>query len=252
MQQEYTALLDQPQEYATAIKAAARSKLLLLGIPEPAIRELERSRVVPATITLGAPIDGVITELGVREGGTFTSGTQLFRINGLRSVWINAEVPEAQRSMISMTAGVTAHAPGWPGVAFPGRLEALLPQVDPVSRTLTIRAVIANVKNRLSPGMFVTLDLTGPASEPRLVVPSEAIIMTGQRTVVIVARDAGTFSVANVTTGGEADGSTVILSGLEEGQSIVLSGQYLIDSEASLTETVNRLDKLPASTEAAP
>jgi membrane fusion protein, copper/silver efflux system len=251
-QQEYAALLGESHEYATDIKAAARSKLLLLGIPESAIRGLERSRIVPSTITLRAPIDGVITELGVREGATFTSGAALFRINGLRSVWIDAEVPEAQRPMISMTSGVTAHAAGWPGIAFSGRLEALLPRVDPVSRTLTVRSVVANEDNRLSPGMYVTLDLTGPASESRLVVPSEAVIMTGRRTVVIVARDAGTFGVANVTTGGEADGMTEILSGLEEGQSIVLSGQYLIDSEASLTATVNRLEKAPSNTESNP
>lgn len=251
-QEEYAALLDESHAYATDIKAAARSKLLLLGLPESAVRELERSRVVPSTITLRAPIDGVITELGVREGGTFTSGTLLFQINGLRSVWINAQVPEAQRPMISMTSAVAAHAAGWPGVSFSGRLEALLPRVDPVSRTLTVRSVVANEDGRLSPGMYVTLDLTGPTGESHLLVPSEAIIVTGQRTVVIVARDAGTFGVANVTTGGETDGMTVILSGLEEGQSIVLSGQYLIDSEASLTGTVNRLEKAPSNTESTP
>ncbi len=251
-QQEYAALLDDKNDYVLAVKDAARRRLLILGIPESAVRELERTRVVRQTVTLTAPIDGVVTELGVREGATFAPGTALFRINGLRTVWINAAIPEAQRHMILLSSSVTARATGWPGVTFNGRLEALLPGVDPVSRTLTLRAVVSNADGRLSPGMFVTLDLSQPSREPELLVPSEAVIVTGQRTVVIVARDAGTFSVANVTTGGEADGMTVIQSGLEEGQSVVLSGQFLIDSEASLTQTVNRLDATPAGAEARP
>jgi len=251
-QQEYIALLDEPGAYAVAIRAAARHRLLLIGLPESAVRNLERARTVPQATTLHAPIDGVVTELGVREGGTFAAGAQLFRINGLKTVWINAEIPEAQRSLVSMTSSVIAHAAGWPGVAFSGRLDTLLPRVDPVSRTLTVRAVVANDKDRLTPGMFVTLDLTGRSGESRLLVPSEAIIVTGQRTVVILARDDGSFRVANVTTGPEVDGGTVILSGLEEGQSIVLSGQFLIDSEASLTATVNRLEKMPAPVESKP
>ena len=90
--------------------------------------------------------------------------------------------------------------------------------------------------------MFVTLDFAAPASEPQLVVPSEALIETGERTAVIVARRDGGFDVVNVSAGAEQDGRRVILSGLQEGQSIVLSGQFLIDSEASLKSTVNRLE----------
>jgi Cu(I)/Ag(I) efflux system membrane fusion protein len=89
--------------------------------------------------------------------------------------------------------------------------------------------------------MYVTLELTGPAGKPQLVVPSEAVIATGERDVVIAARADGGFDVVNVTLGGERDGRTIILSGLTAGQSIVLSGQFLIDSEASLKATVNRL-----------
>jgi Cu(I)/Ag(I) efflux system membrane fusion protein len=111
-----------------------------------------------------------------------------------------------------------------------------------MTRTLAARIALDNPEYKLSPGMFVTLDFTGPTRAPQLVVPSEALIATGERTVVIVARGDDGFDVINVKTGAEQDGRTAILSGLTEGQSIVLSGQFLIDSEASLRSTVNRLE----------
>jgi Cu(I)/Ag(I) efflux system membrane fusion protein len=111
---------------------------------------------------------------------------------------------------------------------------------------------LENKDHKLSPGMYLTLDLTNPAGEPQLVVPSEAIISTGERNVVIAAREGGGFDMVNVTLGSEQDGRTAILSGLSEGQSIVLSGQFLIDSEASLRSSLNRLETaaMPAATNA--
>ena len=187
-----------------------------------------------------APIDGVVTELGVREGAAFMAGASLFRINGLATVWVNAQIPESRVSMVPLESTVEAHATAWPGTTFKGRVIAFLPQVDPQTRTLTVRIALDNPDFQLSPGMWVALDFTAPASEPQLVVPSEAVIVTGERSLVIVAGEKGSFDVVNVSTGVEQDGRTPILSGLKEGQSIVLSGQFLIDSEASLTSTVNR------------
>jgi Cu(I)/Ag(I) efflux system membrane fusion protein len=239
--EEYAALLGDDAEYAKTIRTAARRKLIVLGIPETAIAELERSRTATRSVTIYAPLDGVISELGVREGAAFTAGASLFRINGLRSVWVNAQVPEAQRYLVPSNSTIAAHATGWPGISFTGRLDAVLPAVDATTRTITLRAVLDNSSGKLAPGMFVSLDLAGAAAAAQLIVPSEAVITTGQRKVVIRARSDGSFDVVNITTGAEADGNTVILSGLEAGQPIVLSGQFLIDSEASLTATVNRL-----------
>jgi Cu(I)/Ag(I) efflux system membrane fusion protein len=118
---------------------------------------------------------------------------------------------------------------------------ALLPQINEQSRTMTARIEISNPKHDLVPGMFVSLDFTATNSTPTLVVPTEAIIVTGERSVVIVARDAGKFDVAEVTVGRESNGSSEILRGLDEGETVVLSGQFLIDSEASLKSTLNRL-----------
>ncbi|MGH8309750.1 MAG: efflux RND transporter periplasmic adaptor subunit [Steroidobacteraceae bacterium] len=241
-QQEYLALLDTPSPRAQAIRDAARQRLRVLGLPESSIRMIETQRTTNATTTVFAPIDGVLTELGVRDGSAFMAGAALFRINGLTGVWVNARIPEAQVSKIPMGSSVTARATAWPGMTFKGRVIALLPDVDAQTRTLTARVALENREYKLAPGMFVALELAGPENEPQLVVPSEAVIMTGERSAVIVAREAGGFEVANVTVGGEVGDKTVILAGLQEGQPVVLSGQFLIDSEASLSSAVNRLE----------
>jgi Cu(I)/Ag(I) efflux system membrane fusion protein len=240
-QREYAALLADHASSADDLRAAARQRLTVLDVPVATIAEIERTGIANPTTTIVAPIAGVVTDLGIRDGATFTAGATLFRINGLATVWVNTQVPEAQRYRISVGAAVVATASGWPGQTFRGRVEALLPEVDATTRTLTARAVVENLGAKLSPGMFVTVELAGPLTAAQLVVPSEAIIATGRRTVVITAGDSGQFGVATVTTGTESGGKTVILSGLKEGDSIVLSGQFLIDSEASLTSTIDRL-----------
>jgi Cu(I)/Ag(I) efflux system membrane fusion protein len=244
-QEEYLSLLTAQSARGQAIRDAARRRLVVLGVPESAIRHIETQHETQATTTVFAPIEGVVTELSVREGAAFMPGAALFRINGLGTVWVNAQVPEAQISQIPAGSTVTAHATAWPGVAFIGRVVALLPDVDAETRTLAVRITIENPERKLSPGMFVSLDFAGMPGQAQLVVPSEAVIPTGERSVVIVARDSGGFDVATVTTGIEADDMTSVLSGLSEGQSIVLSGQFLIDSEASLQSTVSRLETEP-------
>jgi Cu(I)/Ag(I) efflux system membrane fusion protein len=245
-QQDYLALVDAHSEGARLIRDAARERLVVLGLSDAAIHAVETKRQANATTTLVAPIDGVVTELGVRDGATFMAGASLFRINGLATVWVNAQIPEARVSMVPLGSTVEAHATAWPGATVKGRVIALLPQVDPQTRTLTVRVALDNPAFRLSPGMWVALDFAAPASEPQLIVPSEAVIVTGERSVVIVAGEGGAFDVVNVSIGVEQDGRTPILSGLKEGQSIVLSGQFLIDSEASLTATVDRLKTVAA------
>lgn len=241
-QEEYLALLTAQSERGQAIRDAARQRLVVLGVPEATIRDIEMRHKTNATTTVFSPIDGVVTELSVREGAAFMPGAALFRINGLKTVWVNAQVPEAQVSMIPPGSSVTARATAWPGVTFSGRVVALLPDVDVQTRTLAVRIVIDNPERKLAPGMFVSLEFSGMPEKPQLVVPSEAVITTGERSVVIVARQGGGFDVANVTTGTEVEGRTAVLTGLSEGQSIVLSGQFLIDSEASLKSTVARLE----------
>ncbi|MEJ1962298.1 MAG: efflux RND transporter periplasmic adaptor subunit [Gammaproteobacteria bacterium] len=240
-QEEYLVLLTAQSERGRGIRDAARQRLVVLGVPDATIREIETRHKTHASTTVFSPIDGVVTELSAREGAAFMPGAALFRINGLKAVWVNAQVPEAQVAMIPTESSVTVHATAWPGETFAGHVVALLPDVDVQTRTLAVRIAIENPDRKLAPGMFVSLEFLGMPGGPQLVVPSEAVITTGERNVVVVARDGGGFDVADVTTGTGAEGKTAILSGLAEGQSIVLSGQFLIDSEASLKSTVARL-----------
>jgi Cu(I)/Ag(I) efflux system membrane fusion protein len=246
-EQEYLALLDAQSERGRSLRDAARQRLAVLGVPEEIIRRVETDRKTDASMTIAAPIDGVVAELGVRAGAAFMPGTVLFRINGLASVWVNAQVPEAKVSLSPVGAVAHAHAIAWPGVTFEGRVIALLPQIDPQTRTLTARVALANPGEKLAPGMYVSLVIDGPAGPPQLVVPSEAVIVTGERSVVIAAGGGGTFQVVNVVIGAEQGGKTEIVSGLSEGQSIVLSGQFLIDSEANLKATTNRFGTAPTA-----
>lgn len=240
-QQDYIALLDADGDRAKAIRAAARERLTVLGVPEGMIQQIEKQRKADASTTIYAPIDGVVTELAIREGAAFMPGAPLVRINGLKMVWVNAQVPEAQVSLVSQGSRVQARATAWPDVTFAGEVVALLPDVDPQTRTLTARVAIDNRDRKLAPGMYLSLRFESPQGEPQLVVPSEAVIRTGTRDVVIVAREQGGFDVVEVKVGAERGGRTTILSGLDADQSIVLSGQFLIDSEASLKSTLDRL-----------
>ena len=250
-QQEYLALLDGESKSLQPIREAARRRLNVLGVPEQAIHAIETDRRTRAATTVFAPIDGVVTELAVRQGSSFSAGAPLFRINGLGSVWVNVQLPEARVAMIDVGAKAVAYASAWPGETFEGEVIALLPEVDPQTRTLTARMAIENRANRLTPGMYVTLDLKGVESGSQLIVPSAAVIATGERTVVIVAREGGGFDVAPVTVGAEVEGRSAILSGLSEGQSVVASGQFLIDSEANLRSAVRRLESPSGGADAA-
>lgn len=240
-QQDYLALLDAQSPSAQSIRGAARQRLVVLGVPAASIRALEKDRKTNPTTTVFSPIDGAVTELSVREGSAFMAGGPLIRVNGLSTVWVNAQVPESQVSLVTTGSTVEVSARAWLGTEFKGRVIALLPDVDLQTRTLTVRLAIDNPEYKLSPGMFVSLRFSGAAAEPQLVVPSEAVITTGERSVVIAARDDGVFNVAEVKIGSESDGVSTVLSGLEEHQSVVLSGQFLIDSEASLKSTLDRL-----------
>jgi Cu(I)/Ag(I) efflux system membrane fusion protein len=250
---EYVALLRANSSANATLQDAARQRLVVLGIPAPAIHELEQTRSVPAATALVAPVGGVVTELGLREGASFEQGAVLFRINGTATVWVNAQVAEAQARIIVPGTLVEMHTTALPGEVFKGRVLTLLPQIDPATRTLAVRIAVDNSAAKLSPGMFVQSTFKTAATTPQLWVPSEAVIATGTRSVIIRKGESGTFDVVNVTLGTEADGKTEILSGLAAGDAIVLSGQFLIDSEASLKSAVNRLTTSSSTgTESAP
>jgi len=231
---------------------AARNRLLLLGMSEEQIGLVEKTGQPQTRITLYAPINGVIAELGVREGMTVMSGAMLFRLVDLSSVWVNAEVPEAQGAWLRPGTAVEARVPSFPGRVFRGRVSAILPEVSAATRTLRARVELANPGGSLKPGMFATLVFAQGTGTKALLVPSEAVIRTGVRSVVVVAESEGKFRPREVELGFESGGKSEIRKGLSEGDKVVVSGQFLIDSEASLRATGMRMEGAEAPKAAAP
>ncbi len=239
-----------------ALRDAAKQRMRLAGMTEEQIRLVETGGKVHARLTMTAPIDGVVAELAAREGMTVMSGAPLFRINGLGTIWVNAEVPEALAAQVRPGNAVEARAAALPELRFKGHVSAILPEVNPATRTLKTRIELANPAHKLVPGMFATVNFTPAAKKEALMVPTEAVIQTGQRNVVIVAETAADgkqqFRPVDVEPGMEANGMTEIRKGVERGQKVVVSGQFLIDSEASLKATTTRLaEAAPAAAGAA-
>ncbi|AZI37742.1 cation efflux system protein CusB [Caenibius tardaugens NBRC 16725] len=216
------------------LTAAARQRLRLLGMSEGLIAEVERTGRTSGTITITSPIGGVIQTLDARAGVTLAQGQTLAQVTGIGTVWLNAAVPEVQAGAVRIGQSASVTLAAFPGETFAGRVIAILPTAQAESRTLTVRIELANAQGRLRPGMFGNVML-GDGGGQALLVPSEAVIRTGARTLVMLALADGRYRPAEVRTGREGGGKTEIVAGLIPGEQVVASGQFLLDSEASLT-----------------
>jgi len=246
-QEEFLLLRASKLPGAQDLARAARERLILLGMSEAQIASIEKTGQAAPRMTLYSPIDGVVAELGVREGMTLPQGTALYRLVDLGTVWVNAEIPEAQAAWVKPGTTVEASVPAYPGEVFKGKVAALLPEVDPATRTLKARVELANRGGQLKPGMFASLSFAqGQAPKSALLVPSEAVIRTGARNLVMLAEGEGKYRQVEVKTGAESGGRTEILHGLKTGDKVVVSGQFLVDSEASLRAEGHRASDAPA------
>lgn len=234
-----------------ALIQAARQRLLLLGMPASTIDAVARTGRVRNVTTVTTPTGGVIRTLAVRTGMTVSAGQTLAEVTGLGSVWLNAAVPEALAAQVQPGQAAAANLAAFPGETFSGRVTAILPQAQAESRTLTARVELPNPGGRLRPGLFATVRFAGP-SQSALLVPSEAVIRTGKRALVMLAGPGGRYQPAEIRVGREAGGRTEVLAGLSEGETVVASGQFLLDSEASLSGVAARPVSSAAPKAAAP
>ncbi|MDD7995684.1 efflux RND transporter periplasmic adaptor subunit [Kosakonia radicincitans] len=214
---------------------AARERLALQFMPEAIIRAVERSGKPQTRLTLRADRDGYVVKLDSREGAQVAATQTLFELASLDPVWLVVDYPQSQAQALSAGSEVIATSASWPGEQFHGRVSELLPQLETTTRTLKARIVLDNPQQKLKPGMFLTVTQPESARQPAvLAIPEEALIATGAASRVLLATGDGHFQAANVTTGRTAQGWTEVLSGVKEGDNVVTSGQFLIDSEASL------------------
>jgi len=228
-QREYLAVAATGDEELTR---AARERMRLLGMPDSLISSVARSGSPHSTITITAPTSGAITMLGVRPGMSVSAGQTLAEITGLNPIWLEAAVPEILAGEVRVGQAIGATLTAFPGEVFSGRIVAILPSAQVASRTITARAELRNPGLKLRPGMFAQVSLS-PERRQAVLIPSEAAIRTGERTLVMLAQEKGRYRPAEIRIGREANGKIEVLAGLAPGEKVVTSGQFLLDSEAS-------------------
>lgn len=219
----------------------ARNQLRLLGVPEATIKRIEKRGESQNTIPLYSPQDGIVTMMGVREGMYRQPQDELFTIADDKRMWVQVDVYEHQLDWVAVGLDAEITVPAHPGRTWEGKVEYLYPELDKQSRTLRVRLVFENPDGLLRPNMFADAVIYGGPKRDVLAIPEEALIVTGKREAVVKVVEQGKFQPVEVVTGMKLNGKVEILSGLNEGENIVTSGQFLIDSESSLRASFSRL-----------
>jgi Cu(I)/Ag(I) efflux system membrane fusion protein len=215
----------------------ARKRLELLGIAAQEIDEIARTGQPVRAVTIRSPVGGTVIRRGAVAGGYVQPGSELFAIADLSSVWFIAEVYEHESARVRVGQTARVALSGLPGVVTKGRVQFLYPSVNPETRTLRIRIEVRNAGGQLRPGMYgsVDLDLAGAQG---LAVPAEAIVDTGETQYLFVAKGGGRFEPRRVKVGARGDGVAEILEGVAEGETVVTTANFLLDSESRLRAAV--------------
>lgn len=219
---------------------AAKTRLSALSVPESLVREALRTGVASARFSLAAPQDGLVSQVMAREGAAVAPGATLFEITDFSTVWAVADLPEAVLAHVAPGQMAVATLQADPSVSVTGKLTEILPQLDPATRTAKARFDVPNRNGALMPGMLMRLTIKGDTKD-RLWLPSESVIRAGDKTLVILRNATGGFERRGVTLGINQGDRTEVVSGLAEGDSVVASGQFLIDSEANLRTALDNL-----------
>ena len=219
----------------------ARNRLRILGIDETIIRQLEESRETRNALPVFAPGDGIVTRLGAREGMYLKPDMEMMTIADLSSVWVMVDVYEHQIGWLQEGLTAEISVPAWPGKSWEGKVDYIYPELDMKSRTLRVRLEFPNPDITLKPNMFAEVKIYGGPQRDTLMIPAEALIRTGERDTVVTSLGDGRFQPVDVVVGARSNGKVEILSGLKEGDEIVTSGQFLIDSESSLQASFRRM-----------
>jgi multidrug efflux pump subunit AcrA (membrane-fusion protein) len=225
---------------AMDLVAAARERLRLWDVPDAQIREVLRTGRVRRTVTLFSPASGVVTEKQVVRGQAVQAGQPLYTIADLSRVWVQAELREADAGTVREGSPATVELAAFPGRPLAGVVSYLQPVLQEQARTLRARIVLANPDGRIRPGMYATVRLSAP-ERTALTVPVSALVRTGERTLVFVDLGGGRLQPQEVETGRVAGDAAEVLSGLEPGQRVVTSAQFLLDSESNLGEVMRSM-----------
>jgi Cu(I)/Ag(I) efflux system membrane fusion protein len=218
---------------AAQLAAASRDRLRLFDVPPAVLAQIERSGTAQRAITIVSPQDGTVLEKQAIEGLAVTPMTHLYIIADLSKLWVLADVYERDMAQVATGRQATLRLDALPGRTFAGAVAFVSPVVDQTTRTAKVRFEFPNAEGLLRPGMYATVELSGTPSDG-LVVPSDAVIDTGERKVVFLATGGGRFEPRAIVTGLAFDGRYEVTAGLDEGDVIATSGQFLLDSESRI------------------
>jgi Cu(I)/Ag(I) efflux system membrane fusion protein len=222
--------------------AASLERLKALQMPSQSIAQLSKTGQVQQTVVFTAPQSGVVDNLNIREGFYVKPGTTLMSIGALDEVWVEAEIFERQASQVKANLAATMTLGFLPGEIWEGKLDYVYPTLDPVTRTVRVRMRFANPERKLKPNMFAQVTIHSELAEDSLLVPREAVIRTGAQDRVVMALGEGQFKSVAVKLGVISTDKIQILAGLEEGDTVVSSAQFLLDSESSISSDFKRMD----------
>ncbi len=233
-----------PQESrrtARALLDSARERLELLDVPPHQIKELERTRKIMRSLHIHSPFTGTVMHIGAREGQYVTPKDELYLIADLSRVWVYVDVYEDELPWVKVGDPAEMRVRAVPGRVFQGKVTFIYPMMNERSRTNRVRLEFDNREGLLKPGLFADVRLQAGAREGVLVIPIEAVVRSGEREQVFVVRAPGKFEPREVRLGVESEGWVEVLEGLSEGEEIVTSAQFLIDSESKLKEATAKM-----------
>ncbi len=240
VQEEYVAALSSGNK---GLIRASRKRLSALGISDSQVNQLRKNKRVKQRISIHASQDGIVSDLPVREGMYIQPAMKVMTLGDLSSVWLLAEVFERQSQWVEVGQSADVTLSYIPGKTWEGKVEYIYPDLDPKTRTLKVRLRFDNPDETLKPNMYAKVKIYGGAKENTIVIPLEGLIRTGREERVIIALGEGKFEARNVKSGIESGDYVEILEGVKEGDKIVTSGQFLIDSEASMRASLTRMSE---------
>jgi Cu(I)/Ag(I) efflux system membrane fusion protein/cobalt-zinc-cadmium efflux system membrane fusion protein len=240
-QQEYLLAL-RTRGPGSALARSARRKLELWDVADAEVQEIVRAGKVRRALPIRSPRTGFVLDKNIVEGARTRAGEDLYRIADLSRIWVTAEVYEFDAPWVEVGQSAQMELSFEEGRTLEGTVAYIYPTLNPVSRTLTVRLEFENPEMRLKPGMFATVYIQHRRRDDALAVPTEAIIDSGRRKIVFVSIGDGRFEPREIATGLTGDHHvTEVLSGLEEGDLVVVSGQFLLDSESQLQEAIGKM-----------
>jgi Cu(I)/Ag(I) efflux system membrane fusion protein/cobalt-zinc-cadmium efflux system membrane fusion protein len=233
---------EETRRRAEALLEAARQRLAYWDISDEQVRRLEETGEVFRTLQVAAPASGVVMKrMPGLEGMAVRPGMELLHIADLSDLWLTVEIFEDQLPWLDVGSTATITLTYFPGEMFRGRVRYIEPEVSEKTRTIRLTLEVPNRGSRLRVGMYATVVFEPVAAKDAIAVPSQAVLRTGQRNVVIVALGEGRFAPREVRLGPQGEGFVQILDGLADGDEIVTSAQFLIDSESNLREAIQKM-----------